>query len=98
MATARRAAQEIEKEWPEWMKALSRPRRPQADVDENERRTDAMRQDVVAPTYSEVMATARRAAQEIAQEWPEWKRALSRPQRAEADAHAPRPESDASRK
>lgn len=34
-----------------------------------------------APTYAEVMEAARRAAQEIAQEWPEWKRALSRRER-----------------
>jgi len=41
MATARRAAQEIEQEWPEWKKALSRPRRPQADLDDNEPRPDS---------------------------------------------------------
>lgn len=34
-----------------------------------------------APTYEEVLAAARRAAQHIEREWPEWKRALSEPER-----------------
>jgi len=37
-ASFRLTAQEIEQEWPEWKKALSRPRRPQADLDDNEPR------------------------------------------------------------
>lgn len=32
-----------------------------------------------APTYEEVLAAARRAAEEIEREWPAWKRALSQP-------------------
>jgi hypothetical protein len=39
-----------------------------------------------APTYDQVLATARRAAQEIEQEWPAWKQALSEPERHQAPA------------
>lgn len=52
-----------------------------------------------APTYSEIMATARRAAQEIEQEWPEWKKALSpRPMRERPDDDGRREPSDESQK
>jgi hypothetical protein len=44
-----------------------------------------------APTYEEVLAAARRAAARIEREWPEWKRALSEPQR-------PGPRGDAERR
>ncbi len=47
-----------------------------------------------APTYAEVMEAARRAAQEIAQEWPEWKRALSRRDRPCDASDGPRPPAD----
>jgi hypothetical protein len=32
-----------------------------------------------APTYAETLEAARRAAEEIRREWPEWKQALSAP-------------------
>lgn len=37
-----------------------------------------------APTYEEVLATARRAREEIERDWPAWKRAL-------VEAERPRP-------
>jgi hypothetical protein len=33
-----------------------------------------------APTYEEVLASARRAREHIEREWPAWKRALSEPE------------------
>lgn len=41
-----------------------------------------------APTYEEVLACARRAAEHIEREWPAWKRALleaDRPRSQQAD-------------
>lgn len=43
-----------------------------------------------APTYEEVLAAARRAAERIDREWPEWKRALSEPTRTEPRGDAER--------
>ncbi len=37
-----------------------------------------------APTYEEVLAAARRAAERIEREWPDWKRALSEPERTDS--------------
>lgn len=51
-----------------------------------------------APTYSEIMVTARRAAQEIEKEWPEWKKALSRPMCERPEDDERRESSDGSRK
>lgn len=47
-----------------------------------------------APTYEEVLAAARRAAERIEREWPESKRALSGPVRTEpsSDLHERRDE------
>jgi hypothetical protein len=36
-----------------------------------------------APTYAEVLETAKRASAEIEATWPEWKKAWSRPEQVE---------------
>jgi hypothetical protein len=41
-----------------------------------------------APTYAEVLEAARRAARDIEENWPEWKRALSLPGQERDDVPA----------